>query len=303
MASKMVMSVILAAAKPIGATIRKGKPFATVVGAFLGAGIAACSAFVVMLGFVPFFVILGAIIGATVTATVFKQAPSLFGARTTDSEPFSLGAVLQSWMFEDEDFKSLVVLLERSLYVVREDSAPWEEVVQKLSSGEDPDLPLGDLIRLDELVRIEMEGPEAKEIVFVHFSDGKTKRRPCDFGTTEERDELIACLERQIGKSFSRTQQPLGFPRAILTPAILAAIGGIFFSLTAWLSAHWTAHPPLPPRGRTEQDDVVRLLVWAGPERILITGAVVVVAILPWLASRVVWPPQIEVIQICDESS
>src|SRR5262249_55923369 len=165
-------------------------------------------------------------------------------------------------------------LLEQALYVVREDSAPWEEVVRKLSRGEDPELPLGDLIRLDELVRIEMNSPNAKEITFVHMPAGRTKRRTFNFQTTEERDKLIAFLEELIGKTFTRTECPLNFLRAIRTPAILAAIGGVLFSLVAWLSAHWTAHPPPPPRGKAEQDVLVRLLVWAGPERLLLVGAV-----------------------------
>jgi hypothetical protein len=193
------------------------------------------------------------------------------------------------------------VLLEHALYLVREDSAPWEEVVRKLSQGEDPELPLGDLIRLDELVRIEMNSTDSKEITFVHISAGRTKRRAFDFQTTEERDELIAFLEQQIGITFTRRKCPLDSSRVIRTPAILAAIGGILFSLLAWLSAHWTANPPPPPRGEAEQDVLVRLLVWAGPERLLLVGAVVVVATLAWLASRVLWPPRIEVIQMRDE--
>jgi hypothetical protein len=154
-APRVVTDLIIAAGKRITAVIRKGKPIPTLFGAFAGAVVGASSA-LVMIELTPPLVLLGALAGAMLAAVLFKRSPSMLGARATELEPFRAGAVLQVWTFEADDFKSLVVLLDHALYVVREDSAPWEDVLRRLAQGEDPELQLGELIRLDELTRIEM---------------------------------------------------------------------------------------------------------------------------------------------------
>jgi hypothetical protein len=181
-----------------------------------------------------------------------------------------------------------------------EDSAPWEAVLRKLAEGNDPDLPLGDLIRLDELVCVEMGSPNATEIQIVHAPAGRMRRRGVDFCTTGERDELIAALEGHFGKPLSWTDCPLSFARAIQTPLILAVVASLLFSAIAWLSAYWTAHPPPPPRGKTEQDALVRLLIWAGPDMVLLVGAVPMLAAVTWLVSRILRPPRVQVFQVRD---
>ena len=95
MASRIVTELLLAAARPIVATIRKGKPLATVFGAFVGGALATSSGLVVMIELVPFFVVVGAIMGATLTAALFKRPSSIPGAREADLKPFRLGALLQ----------------------------------------------------------------------------------------------------------------------------------------------------------------------------------------------------------------
>src|SRR5207247_467342 len=104
----------------------------TVLGALTGGALGTSSGLVII-EIMPFFGLVGAIMGATLAAAFFKRLPAIPGARATDVEPFHVGAVLQTWTFEDGEFKSLVVLLEQALYVVREDSAPWEEVLRKLA--------------------------------------------------------------------------------------------------------------------------------------------------------------------------
>jgi hypothetical protein len=295
----MVTEAILAAAKPIVATIRKGRPWPTVVGALAGGALGTSGGYV-MLKLMPFFSLVGAIIGATLAAAFFKRPPSIPGARATDVEPFQLGPVLHTWRFEAGEFKSLTVLLENALYTVREDTAPWDEVVRKLALGETPDLPLGDVIRLDELVAVEMRSPSATEIRIVHSTAGRTKRRAIDFQSSDTRDELIEGLESHFGKAFSWAQRSLDRRRTIWPPVVVAVIVGTLFSAVAWLSAHWAAHPPPPPLGKKEQDPLVRLLVWAGSGRLLMVGVVAVLATLAWLAIRLVRPPRVFVMQISD---
>src|ERR1700723_3300240 len=112
MASHMVTKSIIAAAKPIAASIRKGKPLPTFCGALVGGALGTSSG-LVMLELVPAAVLLGALTGATLAAVLFKCSPSILGARATDSEPFRAGAILETWTFETEQFKSLTVLLEQ----------------------------------------------------------------------------------------------------------------------------------------------------------------------------------------------
>ncbi len=299
MASRIVTKLILAAAEPVVRTIRKGKPLAMVVGALAGGALGACNG-LVMVALRPFFGVVGAIVGATVTAALFKRPPSSLGCRASDAQPFRLGAVSQSWTFEDGDFKGLTVLLEHALYVVRQDKAPWDDVLKKLERGEDPDLPLGDLIRVDELTRIEMSNAQSIEVQVFHSPAGRNKRRPVPFRTTDERDKFIAALERHFGKTLSWTQCSLGFPRTIRLPALLAVLTGALFGAVAWLSAYWTSNPPPPPMGKTEQDALVRLLVSVGPNKILLMGACLFAAMLGWLVIRTLRPPQIYVIQISE---
>jgi hypothetical protein len=298
MASRIVMNLIVAAARPIGATIRNGKPLPTMCGALLGAVLGANFG-LIKPELTVFGVLLGAIVGAGLGAILNKRPPLPLGARA-DDEPVSIGAVLQAWTFEAHEFKSLTVLLEHALYVVREDSAPWETVLRKLADGEDPGLPLGDLILLDELVQVEMRNPNATEIQLVHGALGRTKRRGVDFQTIAERDALIASIERIQGKPFDRQELPMETFRSIRPPVILAVIVALLFGGAAYLSAYWTQNPPPPPRGKTEQDFLVRFMIWAGPGTIILAGAALFLATLGWLTFRVLHPPRLQVLQVRD---
>jgi hypothetical protein len=55
---------------------------------------------------------------------------------------------------------------------------------------------------------------------------------------------------------------------------------------------------PRSPHGKKEQDPLVRLLVGAGTERLLMVGAIAVLVTLAWLAIRVVRRPRVYVIQV-----
>jgi hypothetical protein len=291
------MELIVEVAKPIGAIVRKGKPLPTIFGAIVGGslGLAAAS---VSISFTVAAVLIGTITGAALTAVLFRRSPSIAGVRTTDIEPFHVGAVLRSWSFEQGDFKSLAVLLERALYVVHDDSALWAMILGKLEQGDVPDLFLGSLIRLDEILCVEMRGPDVTEIQIVHAPEGKIKRRPIHFRTTAERDELLASLERHFRSSFCRENRSLEFTRILKGPLIVAVIVAAVFAGIAWLSAYWTHNPPPFPRGKAKPDALVSFLIGVGPGSVLLTGAVFLFLVLTWLGLRLLRPPLVIALQI-----
>ncbi len=297
MASRIFMELIIEAARPIGAAIRRGKPMATWSGALIG-GALGSSCGLVSIAFMPAMIVLAAVTGATLAALLFKRPPSMLGSRATDIEPFRPGAVVRAWAFKSNEFKSMTVLLEQAIYVVRKDSAPWDDVLQKLAQGEDPNLPLGDLIRLDELIRVEMRKLDATEITMVYSVAGRTKRRAMDFQTTDERDELIEALEQHFRTSFTRAERPMHFARAISTPLVPVVVLAVLFGAIAWLSAYWIAHPPRLAIGQTEPNEFEQFLIRAGPGGVILAGAVVMIAPLSWLAIRILCPPRIQVLQV-----
>jgi hypothetical protein len=299
MASRIVMELIVATAMPIGSVIRKGKRLPTLCGTIAG-GMLGLSGGLISIPVAVATVLLGAIGGAALAALLFKRLPSL-PVRTTDIEPFQLGAVLRSWSFEHPDFKSLSVLLERAFYTVCENSAPWNMILQKLNQGEVPDLFMEELIRLDEIIRIEMNNPEATDIQIVHALDGRTRRCSIYFRTLGERDELLTWLERHFGGPFRREERSLEFTRMIRAPLVVATIVAVLFAGVAWLSQYWTDNPPPFPIGKAEPDPLVSFLTKIGPVGVLLIGAAPVLAALVWLSLRLLHPPQVLVLSVRDE--
>jgi len=298
MASRFVTELIIAAAKPVGATIRNGKPLLTIIGA-IGGGALGTSSGLIMTELIPAGILIGALAGATMAAFLFQRPASIPGARAAETEPFAIGARLQGWTFASGEFGCLTVLLERALYVVLLDNDAWE-VLRQLDQGIVPSKAEGDLIRLDEVTGVEMKNPGATVIHIVHSVDGRMKRNIAYFQTTEKRDELVGALERHFGKPFRRTQCPIEFSRAIRTPTILAVVVGVIFGAVAWLAANWRAQPPPWPPGSREQSPLVQLLVWAGPSGVLLAGVVAVLPILAWLARRILNPPSLYVLELVD---
>lgn len=290
---------MVSAAQTAVRSIQKGKPLAALAGAIIG-GTLGTGIGVLMPELRAFGALLGAIVGASLAAVAFKRPPAVLGRKDAGSRT-QPGAVLQAWAFADGDFQSMTALLEHALYVVREDSAPWDVVLEKLARGEAPGISGAALIYLKQIERVEIRTAEATEIQVVYTLDGRPRRRGIDFQTIFDRDELLALMEHYFGKQFRREQQPMEVERAIRAPVISAVIVATIFGGAALLSAYWTARPPPPPRGQIEPDPLVRTLISAGPGSVLGVGAVLAMPILVWLIWRVLRPAQIEVLLAPDE--
>ena len=83
--------------------------------------------------------------------------------------------------------------------------------------------------------------------------------------------------------------------RATAVPLVVLILIVLLSATAIYASAYWTAHPPPPPVGRTEQDPLVKFLVWLGPLRLLLAGAVPFLISLGWLLKRTIQPPRVRV--------
>ena len=155
MASRIVTKFIVEIGRKAYAIIRRGRLVPTILGTILGGALGGSRALVVAFEFVPALVVLGLIAGATLTAASFQRPLAALGLRAEDSEPFQTGAILQTWKFEPGDADTLIVLFEKALYVVQDDSTPWSEVIDKLSRGVAPELSGECIIRLNDLLGVE----------------------------------------------------------------------------------------------------------------------------------------------------
>jgi hypothetical protein len=291
----------LAIAEPMVARIRNGKPIPIVAGILSGLACGLSTGFAIP-ELLPFGGLLGAIVGATAGAALFPRPPQPLGKRAPGEESDWLGDIRQDWTYEEDNFKSLAVLLDRAIYVVRDDKAPWDKVRGKLSQGIDPQLPLGDLIRLDGIDHVELRRPDATDPRIVYWKGSRIKRRGIDFESVEARDNFLAALEEQLGVPFVQAEEPMELRRAILTPLIcLVVLWGLTIG-SMLLSAHWIATPPPPTRGG-KQDDLVRLLTWAGPQGILLGAALPLVAVTGWFLLRAARPPRIQVLRLAGRSA
>jgi hypothetical protein len=296
--SRFGWKLTLAVAEPMAGLIRNGRPVPTMAGGVLGAGFGATAGFAMVPLAAP-GALLGAILGAAAGAGLFARPPRPLGVRRTDQRPVSMGGIRRCWTYEEDDFKSLTVLLDRAIYVVRDDKAPWEEVCETLARGIDPNRPLGDLVRLDEIDRLELRGPDATELQVVYHLGSRFKRRGIDFASAADREDFLAALEDQLGGPFVRAEQPMDTRRAVRAPVLVLIALSVLTVGGMLLSSHWTAHPP-PPLRTGKQDNLVGVLTWAGPGGVLLAGTPPLLAAVTWFLLRVVRPPRIGVLRHAD---
>jgi hypothetical protein len=296
--------LIFTAAEAIGSKVRTGRRWPTLWGAIFGAGTLGVGGHQVASELTIPGALIGGLGGAIVAAHIFKRPPAELGLRASEDIPFRPGKIVRYWTYEmaGYEFKSMTVLLENALYVVRDDKAPWAEIHAQLEQGRDPDRFLGELIRLKELTGIQLKKLDATEVEFIHRVASQSKGRATDFQTTMDRDEMIASVERVLGKPFGREKRPISFGSAIRTPLILASVVGLLFIGVASLSEYWTTNPPPPPRGKREQDSLVRFLVDVGPNNILLLGALIFLPLLAWTGFRILYPPQVWLLSTSDDT-
>ena len=110
---------------------------------------------------------------------------------------------------------------------------------------------------------------------------------------------MLAALEKQLGKSFDWIERPMSAGRAVSVPAVFIGVVVLLgYARIACLSAYWIANPPPPPRGKREQDDLVRLLIWAKPWGVMLAGAAATLPFLGWFGFRYYYPPTLQVLRI-----
>jgi hypothetical protein len=294
--SKLGWKVVMGIAEPIVGVIRGGKPIPTTAGAILGAALGT-TAGLAMIELLPPGALLGAILGATAGAGLFQLPPRALGERRMGEKPKSMGGIRHCWTFQWNEFKSVTVLMDRAVYVVRHDKAPWDKVREKLESGIDPGLPLGDLIRIEEIERVEFRGAYATELQVVYRVGSRIKRRGIDFMSVEEREGFLYGLEGILGGSFQRTEERVDRRRAMRAPVIVLLILAAVTVAGMLLSWYWITNPPAPLR-TGKQDDLVRLLSWSGPQGVLLAFGIPLLISAFWLVLRVARPPRILVLRL-----
>jgi hypothetical protein len=300
MASRLVAKLIIECAKPVARCVQQGETLPTLVGGLAGGALGACAAFAQRVLLAP-GILLGATVGAAFAATIFKRRRPTLGDQSPVVEQLRVGRVVQAWPLKGfslitGEFKSLTVLLERALYMVRDNDAPWDDVLRKLAEERYSDVPSGDLIRLDDIAFFETGLLDSNSIsVFYATADGLRKRLMF-LRRTNGGDQLIAGIEQLMGKPFLREQRPVTLSRAIRAPLIWATGIALVFMAIAWVSAAWTANPPPNPVGKAERDPLVDLMIRVGPGPVLLAGPVTLLPFVVWLGYRAWQPPLVCII-------
>lgn len=283
--------ITFAIAEAITACIRDGRPLPIIVGALVGACVGAAGGLITIYLLGPLMLI-GAVAGATVGASLFKKpVRALVDQESAHQEA---GRVCKYWTYQDANFRSITVLMERAIYVARDDKASWTHVLGRLEQGADPALPLGDLVWLDQFAGVEVAKREETEVILVYRRKDRVRRRPLQFPTKQHRDDFFTVLEQQLGGRLERRDCCFDPARATRVPLILLLLAILAVAGVAYLAGYWTAFPPPPPFGQAEQDSLVRTLVSAGPIGVVLAGTIPCLLIAAWLVLRFVRPPRFQ---------
>lgn len=114
------------------------------------------------------------------------------------------------------------------------------------------------------------------------------------FVDAAHRDDFITSLEECFDASFLRTKRPQERRAAARAPFWICVGIAVLFGAIAGLSSYWIAHPPMPPRGKPQGDELVLFLTGAGPQGVLLAGLVPLIPCLAWLVWRLVRPPMVQ---------
>jgi hypothetical protein len=306
MANRFVTWLLVEIAAWIGKQLLAGRPLPTIVAALVVGGLLGAAGGRIAWEFIFPGALAGALVGGLVAASLFRRTPPeprSLGERKSDLEPFRPGPFVKVWWHDipigRKHVECRTALLENALYMSLDtEEMSWIEVHRNLVAGEDPQQPTGEMIRLGEIVAIEFTHPTNCETTVVHHVDGGNKTRTAFFGSASDRDELVAEIERRLGRPFERTERVMTAGRVAVAPLIVAGLVGILFVGIPWLSSYWIANPPLPPRGKPKGDDLVRLLVWAGPTNVLLAGVAAMAPAFVWLAIRLAFPPRTPILRL-----
>ncbi|HEV2972984.1 MAG TPA: hypothetical protein VGY55_23665 [Pirellulales bacterium] len=177
-----------------------------------------------------------------------------------------------------------------------DDARQWSAIKESLSQGRDPGISSSRLIWLDTIDSIELPEADAIGLAICYTANGKEQRRSTEFRSRVARKVFLNALEEYNGVYFLSERHEVGLVRATAGPWIVVSIVLLLVTSAAWASAYWTAHPPPPPIGKTEQDWLVRQLVWLGPFKLFMIGAVPFLLSFVWLLKRTLFPPHVHVL-------
>lgn len=295
MASRLVTELIVKLAEPIAAIIRKGKLTATLLGAIAGAGTGATIGFLET-SLLAFGVVLGALVGAAALAATFPKPvhdPASDPLESDESRP--LGSIRGSWFaFLTDDHWILTVLHENAVYcALASDDSHCRALLAQLEQGGHPPPRGSGLVFLEDLEYLDSITADDNTLLLVCRPGGHSAPTSVTFMHMGHRDEFIAALEGHYGQRFLRTERAIDPLTAGLNPLIALVACLVVFGGTTWLSSHWSANPPQPPRDKPEGDALVRFLQYAGPQNILLAGLVPTLLCLGWLGYRLLRPPRI----------
>jgi hypothetical protein len=295
--------VVAEIAKPLTEHIQKSRRLPTLVGALVGAAIGTTSGAFSQYAVLP-GALVGGLIGAGVAAGRFKQIPRPLGSSEDFESRRSPGMLSREWISKSRLVPCVTLLFEHAVYIVLpDDNRQYGNLRVKLAKGEDPEIPTSRLIWLDSIDSMETSEADEVALHICYTVNGKSNRWSSQFPCGAARSEFISALQEYCGAHFSSEQKEVGLIRATAAPwSVLIAVL-LLFACAVYASAYWTAHPPPPPVGKIEQDWLVRLLVWLGPSRLCLVGAVPFLVSLGWLLKRTIQPPRVRVLRKSDRMS
>ena len=183
--------------------------------------------------------------------------------------------------------------MEHAIYSACQKDRTPGKVMARLALGQDPEVPAGALIRLRDIETVELSCPEELEIIVQHRTGGRRKRRHVVFGSVADRQAFLDAIQERLGEQFTGQVVDVPWPRAVLAPGLCLLAVCVLGCGAAWLASYWRAFPPPPPVGKAQQDELVRLLTWAGPQGVMLAAAVPFVLLSGWLMLRSLRPPRV----------
>jgi len=108
-------------------------------------------------------------------------------------------------------------------------------------------------------------------------------------------DEILRAILAQCGRTFQQTQEEIGVVEALLPPAIIGIIGGVFCAGVYQSAGQLAAGGELEAKGLRRRG-LQRLLIWAaellGTGGTVVVGVLLLALILGWAAKRIIHRPQ-----------
>lgn len=116
------------------------------------------------------------------------------------------------------------------------------------------------------------------------------------FGTSDgNADAILRAILAQSGRSFLPTQEEIGIVEALIPPAIIGVLGGLFWA-GVYQAAGRMANGEAVEVTRVRRRGLQRVLIWVaemlGTGGTVAIGVVLLVLILAWAARRVIRRPE-----------